>query len=121
MKFIDEAEIDVAAGDGGPGAVSFRREAHVPFGGPNGGDGARGGSVVLTADEQVGTLLQFRFKPRWQAEHGEKGGRTDCNGKSGEDLRLKVPVGTVVSMNDLPPTVSRRVYVVALLNARRTA
>lgn len=96
MKFIDEAEIDVAAGDGGPGAVSFRREAHVPFGGPNGGDGARGGSVVFTADEQVGTLLQFRFKPRWQAEHGEKGGRTDCNGKSGEDLLLKVPVGTVV-------------------------
>ncbi len=96
MKFIDEAEIDVAAGDGGAGAVSFRREAHVPFGGPNGGDGARGGSVVVVADEQVGTLLEFRFRPRWQAEKGEPGGRTDCNGKSGEDLVMKVPVGTLI-------------------------
>ncbi len=96
MKFIDEAEIEVAAGDGGEGKVSFRREAHVPFGGPDGGDGGRGGDVVLRADAQVGTLLEFRFRPRWNAPRGEPGGRTDCNGKGGEALDVKVPVGTVV-------------------------
>ncbi len=96
MKFIDEAEVSVKAGDGGGGAVSFRREAHVPFGGPDGGDGGRGGDVVLVADPQVGTLLEFRYRPRWAAPNGEPGGKTDCNGKGGEDLEIKLPVGTVV-------------------------
>lgn len=96
MKFIDEVEIQVAAGDGGAGAVSFRRESHVPFGGPDGGDGGRGGDVVVEADAQLGTLLEFRHRPRWQAPHGDPGGGRDCNGRGGEDLVIRVPVGTVV-------------------------
>jgi GTP-binding protein len=96
VKFIDEVEVMVSSGDGGPGAVSFRREAHVPFGGPNGGDGGRGADVILEADPQLGTLLEFRYKPRWSAPKGESGRGSDCNGKRGEDLLLKVPVGTVV-------------------------
>jgi len=96
VKFIDEVEIQVAAGDGGAGAVSFRRESHVPFGGPDGGDGARGGDVVVEADPQLGTLLQFRHRAKWQAQPGEAGSGRDCNGRSGEDCVVKVPVGTVV-------------------------
>lgn len=96
MKFIDEVEIQVAAGDGGGGAISFRREAHVAFGGPDGGDGGRGGDVVLEADPQLGTLLEFRHRPRWHAPPGAPGGKRDCNGRGGEDLVIKVPVGTVV-------------------------
>lgn len=96
MKFIDEVEIQVAAGDGGSGAVSFRRESHVPFGGPDGGDGGRGGDVVVEADPQLGTLLEFRHRPRWQAPHGAGGAKRDCNGRGGEDLVIRVPVGTVV-------------------------
>ena len=96
MKFIDEVEISVAAGDGGAGAVSFRREAHVPFGGPDGGDGGRGGDVALEADPRIGTLLEYRYKSRWEAPRGQSGMGSDCNGRGGEDSVLKVPVGTVV-------------------------
>ncbi len=96
MKFIDEVEIFVSAGDGGRGAVSFRREAHVPFGGPDGGDGGRGGDVVIVADPGVNTLVEYRFRPRWEAQRGEHGMGSDCNGKGGEDRELKVPVGTVI-------------------------
>lgn len=96
VKFIDEVEILVSAGDGGAGAVSFRRESHVPFGGPDGGDGGRGGDVLLVADPQLGTLLEFRYKSKWAAPRGESGGGRDCNGKGGEHLELRVPVGTVV-------------------------
>ncbi|MFO0624715.1 MAG: GTPase ObgE [Polyangiales bacterium] len=106
MKFIDEVEIQVGAGDGGAGAVSFRRESHVPFGGPDGGDGGRGGDVVVEADAQLGTLLEFRHRPRWQAPHGEPGGRTDCNGRGGEDLVIRVPVGTVVLDKDTGETLA---------------
>lgn len=96
MKFIDEVEIHVNAGDGGGGAVSFRRESFVPFGGPDGGDGGRGGDVIVEADPQLGTLLEFRHRPKWQADRGENGSGRDCNGKGAEDLVIKVPVGTVV-------------------------
>ena len=106
MKFIDEVEIQVGAGDGGAGAVSFRRESHVPFGGPDGGDGGRGGDVVVEADAQLGTLLEFRHRPRWQAPHGEPGGGRDCNGRGGEDLVIRVPVGTVVLDKDTNETLA---------------
>ncbi len=96
VKFIDEVEIQVTAGDGGRGAVSFRREAHVPFGGPDGGDGGKGGDVRIVADPQLTTLVEFRFRPRWEAERGQNGMGSDCNGRGGEDVVLKVPVGTVV-------------------------
>ena len=96
MKFIDEVEISVSAGDGGRGAVSFRREAHVPFGGPDGGDGGKGGDVLMVADQGLNTLVEYRFRPRWEAERGENGMGSDCNGKGSPDKVLKVPVGTLV-------------------------
>jgi GTP-binding protein len=97
MRFVDEVLIDVRGGDGGAGAVSFRRESHVPFGGPDGGDGGRGGDVVVEADAQLGTLLEFRYRPRWQAPTASPAAASDCNGKrGGKDLVMRVPVGTVV-------------------------
>ena len=96
MKFIDEARIEVVGGRGGNGAASFRREKFVPFGGPDGGDGGRGGSVYATADENINTLVEYRFVKRYQAQHGERGGSADCYGKGGEDIELRMPVGTLV-------------------------
>jgi GTP-binding protein len=94
--FVDEVEIDVRAGDGGRGCVSFRREKFVPRGGPNGGDGGRGGSVILEADEGLGTLLDFRYKRHYAARRGGHGEGSDRHGKNGADLVLRVPVGTTV-------------------------
>ena len=94
--FVDEVEIHVRAGDGGRGCVSFRREKFVPRGGPNGGDGGRGGSVILEADEGLGTLLDFRYKRHYTAGRGGHGEGSDRHGKNGEDLTLRVPVGTTV-------------------------
>jgi GTP-binding protein len=96
MKFIDEARIEVAGGKGGNGAASFRREKYVPFGGPDGGDGGRGGSVYAVGDENINTLVEYRFVKRYQAEHGERGGSSDCYGKGGEDIELRMPIGTQV-------------------------
>ena len=96
MQFIDEAEIYVKAGDGGGGAVSFRREKFVPRGGPNGGDGGSGGQVILETDERLTTLLDFRFQREFKAKNGEPGRGSDCNGRGADDLILKVPPGTVV-------------------------
>jgi GTP-binding protein len=96
MKFIDEAIIKVIAGNGGKGAVSFRREKFVPFGGPDGGDGGDGGSVILEARTGLNTLADFRTTRTFEAEHGGKGMGRDMTGKSGADLLVPVPVGTLI-------------------------
>lgn len=96
MKFIDEAEFEVLAGHGGPGSVHFRRETMEPWGGPDGGDGGRGGSVYLQADPNLSTLMDFRFRKKYQAEHGQQGGGKRQSGKAGADIVLRVPVGTIV-------------------------
>lgn len=97
MKFIDEAKIFVAAGDGGNGIVSFRREKFVPMGGPDGGDGGRGGSVYAVADRNINTLIEYRYTRKFLAQRGENGGSTDCYGKGGDDITLHLPVGTVIA------------------------
>lgn len=97
MKFFDEALISVSAGNGGNGAVSFRREKYIPRGGPDGGDGGRGGSIHMVADRNLNTLIDYRYTRNHRAEHGENGRGADCYGKGGNDLRLHVPVGTVIS------------------------
>src|SRR5438046_2733549 len=96
MKFIDEAKIEVHAGKGGDGAASFRRERSVPRGGPNGGDGGKGGSVWARADRNVNTLIDYRFAVIYRAENGGKGMGADCYGRGGEDIELRMPVGTLV-------------------------
>lgn len=97
MKFIDEAKIEIAAGNGGDGSASFRREKFIPKGGPDGGDGGRGGSVWVTADRNLNTLIDFRYARRHQAKDGENGRGADCYGAGGEDIELRVPVGTVIA------------------------
>ena len=94
MKFVDEVEIRAEAGDGGNGCVSFRREKYVEFGGPDGGDGGDGGDVYLVADENLNTLIDYRFERFHKAERGQNGMSRNCTGKGGKDLFLKVPVGT---------------------------
>ncbi|HUN91221.1 MAG TPA: GTPase ObgE [Burkholderiaceae bacterium] len=96
MKFIDEARIHVIAGKGGDGCASFRREKFIPKGGPDGGDGGRGGSVWAVADRNINTLIDYRYAPRHEARSGEAGRGSDCYGAAGEDLVLRVPVGTTV-------------------------
>lgn len=100
MKFIDEAKIHVEAGKGGNGACSFLRLKFMPFGGPDGGDGGDGGSVYLLADECINTLVDYRYVHTYRAENGEKGSGRNCTGKSGADLILRVPVGTIVYDDD---------------------
>lgn len=100
MKFIDEALIRVEAGDGGNGCVSFRREKFIPKGGPDGGDGGDGGDVYLIADENLNTLIDYRFTKRFAAERGENGRSSDCTGHRGKDITLRVPVGTRAIDND---------------------
>lgn len=96
MKFIDEAKIYVAAGSGGNGMASFRREKYEPEGGPNGGDGGRGGSVYAVADRNLNTLIEFRYTRKFLAQRGENGGSSDCYGKGGNHITLHVPVGTII-------------------------
>lgn len=100
MKFVDEAKIYVEAGKGGNGACSFLRLKFEPLGGPDGGNGGDGGSVYLKADESINTLVDYRYVRTHRAEHGEKGGSRDCTGKSGQDLILRVPAGTIVHDDD---------------------
>jgi GTP-binding protein len=100
MQFVDEVKITVQAGNGGDGKVAFRREPNVPRGGPSGGDGGHGGSVILVADTQVGTLLDHRYQQKYAAPSGTPGGERDKYGKNGEDLVVKVPVGTLVLDED---------------------
>jgi GTPase len=96
VKFVDEARVRVQAGNGGRGSTSFRREKFVPFGGPDGGDGGNGGSVYLRAAAGINTLADFRIARTYRAQHGEPGSANDCTGRSGADLHVPVPLGTVV-------------------------
>ncbi|MEM9242976.1 MAG: Obg family GTPase CgtA [Pseudomonadota bacterium] len=100
MKFIDEATIQVEAGNGGHGCMSFRREKFIPFGGPDGGDGGDGGSVYLLGDKKHNTLIEFRYKRLWKAERGGDGQGKQRSGKKGQDLYVHVPLGTVVHDQD---------------------
>ena len=97
MKFVDEAFIDIAAGDGGNGCVSFRHEKYKEFGGPNGGDGGRGGHVFALADSNLNTLVDFRFSRRHEAKGGEHGMGSDMFGAAADDIILKMPVGTIIT------------------------
>ena len=97
MKFIDEAVIEVHAGKGGDGVASFRREKFVPRGGPDGGDGGRGGSIYAVADRNINTLIDYRYARIHRAKNGEKGQGSDCYGRSAQDIVLRVPVGTVIT------------------------
>jgi GTP-binding protein len=97
MKFVDEATIDIAAGHGGAGCASFRREKFIPFGGPDGGDGGRGGSVWAVADRNLNTLIDYRYARRHEAKNGESGRGADCFGAAGPDITLRMPVGTIVT------------------------
>ena len=97
MKFIDEAKIYIKAGDGGNGIATFRREKYIPMGGPNGGDGGRGGSVYVVADRNINTLVDYRYTRKFLGQRGENGGSADCYGKGGDDIVLRMPVGTVVT------------------------
>src|ERR671923_549176 len=96
MKFIDEAKIEVHAGKGGDGAATFRREKYIRYGGPNGGDGGRGGSVWARADRNINTLIDYRFARIHRAHDGTRGGTADCNGAAGDDIELRMPVGTLI-------------------------
>ena len=96
MKFVDEAKIHVKAGDGGNGCVSFRRERFIPRGGPNGGDGGKGGDVILQADAQLSTLLDLTYPKQFRAQKGQHGKGKDQTGKNGEDLIIRIPAGTLV-------------------------
>ena len=96
MKFVDEATIDVVAGDGGNGCMSFRREKFIPFGGPNGGDGGRGGSVFAVGDRNLNTLIDFRYARRHEARNGEAGRGSDQYGAAADDIVLRMPMGTII-------------------------
>jgi len=96
MKFVDEATINIQAGNGGNGCISFRREKYIPFGGPDGGDGGDGGSVFLVGDTNLNTLVDFRHRRNYRAENGQRGQGSNCTGKGGDDCFIRVPLGTIV-------------------------
>src|SRR5258708_12794723 len=106
MKFVDEARIEIHSGKGGDGIVSFRREKNVPRGGPDGGDGGRGGSVYAVADRNINTLVEYRFARTHRARDGERGRGAQCNGKGADDVVLRVPTGTVITNAETGETVA---------------
>jgi len=106
MKFIDEARIEVIAGDGGNGVASFCREKFRPFGGPDGGDGGRGGSIYAIADRNINTLVDYRYSKLHKAKNGENGRGSDCYGKGADDIYLRMPVGTLIIDNETGETVA---------------
>lgn len=97
MKFFDEARIEVHAGKGGDGAASFRREKFIPRGGPDGGDGGAGGSLIAVADRNINTLIDYRYARIHRAKDGERGRGSDCNGRGADDVELRFPVGTIIT------------------------
>lgn len=106
MKFVDEAKIEVFAGKGGNGVASFRREKFIPKGGPDGGDGGRGGSIYAVADRNLNTLIDYRYTRKFQAKNGENGRGSDCYGRGAPDIELRVPVGTVITDLDTGETIA---------------
>ncbi len=100
MKFLDQAKIYIKAGDGGAGSASFRREKYIEFGGPDGGDGGNGGSIILESEENLNTLIDFRYRQHFKAETGKSGSKKNKTGAGGKDLILKVPVGTQIYEED---------------------
>ena len=100
MKFLDQAKISLKAGNGGSGSASFRREKYIEFGGPDGGDGGAGGSIIFTADRNLNTLVDFRYTQHFKAEHGKHGSKRNKTGANGKDLILKVPLGTQIYEED---------------------
>lgn len=100
MKFLDQAKIYIKSGDGGSGCVSFRREKYVEYGGPDGGDGGRGGSIIIQAMPNLNTLIDYRYQQHFKAERGHNGMGRNCSGRAGKDLILEVPVGTQVLADD---------------------
>src|SRR5471030_3354928 len=94
--FIDKVNVFIKSGDGGNGAITFRREKYVPLGGPDGGDGGKGGSIIFRVESGMTTLLDFKYKKRFIAEDGERGFGQKCYGKDGESLLIKVPMGTII-------------------------
>ena len=100
MKFLDQAKIYIKAGDGGSGSASFRREKFIEFGGPDGGDGGNGGSVIVQSDRNLNTLIDYRYAQHFKAQHGKPGSKRNRSGANGEDLILKVPVGTQIYEED---------------------
>ena len=110
MKFIDEARIEVVAGHGGSGSASMRREKFIEFGGPDGGDGGRGGSVYAIADRNINTLVDYRFAKKHLAQNGEPGRGADCYGRAGEDIELRMPVGTIIHDMDTNEVIADLTY-----------
>lgn len=104
--FVDECVIKAQAGDGGRGCVSFRREKYEPWGGPNGGDGGRGGDIALVGDDDTNNLIDFKYRTHWRAGRGEHGQGKDCNGREGESVELRLPLGTVVINEETGRTVA---------------
>ena len=100
MKFLDQVKIYIKAGNGGDGSPSFRREKFIEFGGPDGGDGGKGGSIILKSEQNLNTLIDFRYQQHHKAQRGENGSGQNCSGKSGKDLILKVPLGTQIFEED---------------------
>ena len=100
MKFLDQIKIYIKAGNGGDGSPSFRREKFIEFGGPDGGDGGKGGSVILKSERNLNTLIDFRYSQHFKAQHGRPGSKRNRTGANGEDLILKVPVGTQINEED---------------------
>ena len=96
MKFLDEAKIHLKAGDGGAGCISFRREKFVEYGGPDGGDGGCGGDILFESEENLNTLIDFRYQQHFKAENGKNGSGKNRTGQSGKNVIIKVPVGTVI-------------------------
>ena len=96
MKFLDQVKIYIKAGNGGDGSPSFRREKFIEFGGPDGGDGGKGGSVILRAEQNLNTLIDYRFKQHFKAKNGSPGMGNDKTGKSGDDIVIEVPQGTLI-------------------------